>query len=89
MYKMVKVINEIQKERAYQVERWGTETDVEVNSAADFVLYITHYATRWFKNSIPPHGFSPEYREDMVKVATLAMAAVEAYDKREEENNNG
>ena len=77
---MYNILDEIRQERVKQTARWGgADEDAKNNSPSDFVLYITSYATRWFKGGLPPHNTS-EYRENMVKVATLALAAVEAYD---------
>lgn len=56
----------------------------------EWVGYITKYVTRWF-----PGGFSPwdaetdsAFRTSMIKVAALAVAAVEQYDRREAENES-
>lgn len=84
---MYNVIEAVAKEREYQVARWGLEADDTLNTPNDFVSYITRYSSRWF-----PGGFAPyttetvnDFRESMVKVATLAIAAVESVDRQREE----
>jgi hypothetical protein len=76
------VYDEIKAERDYQVERWGTKADTELNTPNDFVSYIAHYATRWLDGTFEPYRAetADAYRTSMVKVATLAVAAVEALD---------
>jgi hypothetical protein len=80
---MDKILEEIKNEREYQKNKWGgPEVDAENNSPADFVLYITHYATKWFKGGLPPHN-TEAFRESMIKVATLAVAAIEAQEHKQ------
>lgn len=73
----------IRKEREYQVAKWGTDADDKINRPMDFVGYISHHSSRWFNG-----GFAPYDREtlqafviQMVKVAALAIAAIEATNK--------
>ena len=74
------ILDEIRAERERQVSKWGgPDVDVENNTPADFVLYVTHYASKWFKGGLPPHDAS-SFRENMKKVAALAVAGIEAYD---------
>lgn len=73
------IISQITAEREKQVSKWGGPEKDIINSPADFVLYITHYATKWFKGGIPPHQ-TKDFRENMIKVAALAIAAIEAHD---------
>ncbi len=81
------IIKEIVTEREYQISRWGgPQEDAENNSPADFVLYITKYATDWFKGGLPPHD-TENFRESMIKVATLAIAAIQAEELFKEKVN--
>lgn len=74
------IINEVTQEREKQVSKWGgPEVDATQNTPSDFVLYITNYATKWFKGGLPPHD-TENFRKSMIAVAALAIAAVEAYD---------
>lgn len=79
---MEKIFAEIKAEREYQKNKWGNEADVTINTPNDFVAYITHYASRWFKGGFTPYPSSivDDYRTHMIKTAALAVAAIEALD---------
>lgn len=81
------ILGNIKAEREYQQERWGNEADDSVNEPNDFVAYINHYSTRWFPGGFVP--YTPEtvdkFRESMIKVAAIAVAAVESIDRQREE----
>jgi hypothetical protein len=76
---MEKILEDIRKEREYQVGKWGDEFDNK-NTANDWVTYIAMYATAGARMDASPEDF----RTAMIKVATLAVAALEAIDR-----NNG
>lgn len=66
----------IDVERDYQDDRWGTAFD-DLNTSNDWCSYICRYATNAASfNASPAH-----FREQMVKVAALAVAAIEATDR--------
>lgn len=73
---MDKVLAEIVNERKFQDTIWGREFDNH-NKLNDWVTYITHYAA---KNYGPKVGVEV-FRNNMIKVAALAVAAVEACDR--------
>ena len=77
-----KVLEEIKAEREYQIEKWGTDADVKLNTPNDFVSYISHHASKWFNGGFEPYNSDvvDAYRKQMIKVAALAVAAVEALD---------
>ena len=81
---MMTIYDEIKAERDYQVERWGMKADTTLNEPNDFAAYIANYATRWQDGTFAPYCSETldAYRECMVKVATLAVAAVEALDEQ-------
>lgn len=66
------IFAEIEFERGYQDGRWGTEFD-DKNTANDWVTYITHYATKAAPLTLDVENFE----EQMMKVAALAVAAIE------------
>lgn len=81
---MADIYEEIRKEREYQIAKWGNDKDDELNNPNDWVAYITHHSSRWF-----PGGFRPYdretlevFRKQMIKVATLAVAAIESHDRK-------
>ena len=80
------ILDEIKKERDYQDNKWGTTFD-DNNSPHDFAVYITKYATRNMGGTLGQKTFisDEEYaqiRTDMIKVAAIAAAAVEAIDRK-------
>lgn len=80
---MDNIINEIKAEREYQIAKWGVEKDDTLNNPNDWVAYISHHSSRWFPGGFRP--YSPEvladFRKQMIKVATLAVAAIESHDR--------
>ena len=74
----------VEAERARQDMRWGTDVDDQKNSPTDWVAYISHHATRWFKGGFKPYPKSvvDSYRDQMVRVAALAVAAIESLDRQ-------
>lgn len=89
------IFNEIMTERDYQVERWGNEFD-DKNTPNDWASYIMRYAaaTCEFDLGQPKGGpmtdkqreqyatmMKERRREQLIKVATLAVAAIEAQDR--------
>jgi len=71
-----KIFKEIKKERAYQDEKWGVKFD-DKNTLNDWITYINIYAGEAAKMGISKE----EQRKYMVKVASLAVAALEVFDR--------
>lgn len=82
------ILDVIAAERGYQMTRWGNKADDTLNSPNDWVAYISHHATRWFNGGFAPYDADTvaEFRKQMVKVATLAVAAIESVDRQTELN---
>jgi len=78
------IFAEVEAERARQDVRWGTDVDDARNTPNDWVAYIAHHSTRWFKGGFTP--YQPQvvdtFRAQMVKVAALAVAAIESLDRQ-------
>jgi len=73
------IFEAIEKERAYQDEKWGTRFD-DRNTVNDWAAYInTYLGERTTKMGLTPE----QQREGMVKVATLAVAALESFDRNQ------
>lgn len=67
------IFQQIDGEREYQDQKWGTEFD-DKNTANDWARYIADYTMK----ATPMKGFSQEvFEKHMMKVATLAVAAIE------------
>ena len=77
------IFEEIQKERAYQDTKWGGPPHDDEHTVRDWVFFIVGYLgkivispeTNWGRNEI-------NVRRYFVKVAALAVAALEALDRR-------
>lgn len=78
------VYEEIKSERDYQDKKWGHTADDTLNTPWMWAAYIARYATNWMKGTFLPIGTSAteDFRESMVKVAAIAVAAVESLDRQ-------
>jgi len=84
-----RVLQEIRFERSYQDAKWGGSKHDDTHSSFDWIVYITKYLGRavqfedvW-KNGEKPIGQSGHeiFRDMMVKIAALAVAAIEWHDR--------
>jgi hypothetical protein len=79
------VIKQIQDERARQIAhcKHGGDTDVfdRGNTQNDWVSYVAAYAGRASAKVGRNERQGESFRENMVKVAALAVAAIESHDK--------
>lgn len=75
-----KIFKEIDAERDAQDAKWGAEFD-DRNTAYNWAAYIAQYATRNLIGN-PRAASEVLFRADMVKVAALAVAAIESTDRR-------
>ncbi len=82
------IYDEIETERKYQRKRWGNDADDTSNTPFHFASYIAHYATRWMAGEWVPlrRGTTDAFRQAMVKVAAIAVAAIESVDRQREDN---
>lgn len=85
------IFKEIEAERHYQATKYADgsiekleQVDQTKNDPNDFTAYISHHSSRWM-----PGGFGPYsrevlqvFRKQMIKTATLAVAAIVWVDKR-------
>lgn len=71
-----KVLHEVAAERKYQDKKWGGPTHDDTESEANWIAYINKYAIGGFDDKDRP------FRERMVKVAALAVAAIESHDRK-------
>lgn len=71
-----KVLKQIESERAYQIDKWG-KVDNQ-NTPYNFAAYIGAYTNR---NLVGVPGDTEArrkaFKEDMIKVAALAVAAID------------
>lgn len=64
---------DIKKEREYQDGRWGKDHDLR-HSPNDWAAFTMRYLAKTTNEHITPS----DYRKNMIKVAALAIAAIEA-----------
>jgi len=79
------LFQEIEDERNKQDAKWGGPTNDELHSSWDWIAFITKHtgkAVMW-----PWDG--PLFRYQMVRVAALAVAAIEWFDRRPTNAGNG
>lgn len=84
---MSDVYEEIKAERSYQNDRWGTASDDSRNTPWMWAAYIAQYATKWMRGSFAPilSEETNAFRTCMIKVASIAVAAVESIDRQRAE----
>ena len=82
------IYKEIVAERTYQKEKWGNEVDDTLNTPWMWAAYISQYATKWMAGTFLPlkPDVTDTFRKAMVKVATLAIAAIESVDRQRANN---
>lgn len=67
------ILDEVFEERKYQCDTYGAEFD-DKNTANDWVTYITRYAANAGSDTFDRE----EYEKALIKVAALAVAAIES-----------
>ena len=82
------VYDEIASERAYQEGLWGNEADDKLNTPWMWTAYITGYASKWMVGTFLPlkRPVTDSFRKCMIKVAALAVAAVQSIDRQRAED---
>ncbi len=95
------IYDEIRAERERQDEAWGGPGHDDGHSALDWIGYIANHAARasggsveivdeghWWacRMTVNGNGGSP-FRRQMIRVAALAVAAVESFDRRAAESD--
>jgi hypothetical protein len=78
------ILNEVNLERVSQEHRWGNDTDDTKNTPWMYTAYIAQYAGSWMRGKFLPLAKSDTdlFRTAMLKVAALAVAAVESIDRQ-------
>lgn len=72
------VYEEIREERAHQDTKWGGAQHDDQHHPHDWLTYLVgHLGRAW------SYPFEPDvYRRQLIRVAALAVAAIESYDRR-------
>jgi hypothetical protein len=75
------IVAEIKAEKEYAENLWGTEFD-DKNTANDWASYLMIYAGRAVEMDRTTRLFNPiRFRTDMLKVAGLAISAIQTLDR--------
>lgn len=80
------VFDDIAEERAYQLAKWGGQEHDDSHSIRDWITYLLAYLGRAGSRETDWGRNIPKVRELFIKVAALAVAAVEAIDRRTHES---
>lgn len=70
------VISDVEDERLHQEDRWGVVND-DCNTIEDWCVYMSKYTLKASRSE--PN--SATQRRRLIQVATLAVAAVESFDR--------
>lgn len=70
------ILNEIRQERKYQDQKWSGSSFDDTHSEADWLQWLNEYANGTGRAA------GRAFRERMVKTAALAVAAIEAMDRK-------
>jgi len=83
------IYEEIKNERSYQDTKWGHVADDTLNTPWMWSSYIAQYATKWMAGTFLPLSSNTvdDFRKSMVKVASLAIAAIESIDRQRNSDN--
>ena len=71
------VFDEIVKERITQDEKWGGSSHDDTHTQFDWTRFIRDHADRAVRGQARDN-----FRQQMVRVAALAVAAIQAYDRK-------
>lgn len=74
-----RVLAEVEGERQYQNTKWGGATHDDHHAPDDWLRFLDEHVGK--ARSAAPVGW-PEYRQRLLEVAALAVAAVETLDRR-------
>jgi hypothetical protein len=81
------IFAEIEKERAYQTEKWGVEADDTLNTPWMWTSYICQYAAKWMTGLFTvPKASADLFRQMMIKTGAICFAAVESLDRQRAAN---
>jgi hypothetical protein len=81
---MKNILQEIQDERILQDHAWGGSEHDDTLSPSDWVAIIVKHLGKSVSYPFNP----PLFRTQLVRVAAIAVAAIEAYDRYEKKANN-
>ena len=74
------VYDDIRAERTRQDAKWGGPSHDDDHDRWDWIGFVRKHATRAF--AAVKRGELDDYRQHMVRVAALVVAAIESHDRR-------
>lgn len=81
----LQIFQEIAAERERQDFQWGGEGHDDTHDERDWLLYIRKQMARAWRAAPFTGVLMTDYRSRLVKIAALAVAALESFDRRCEE----
>lgn len=84
-----KVVDMIAEERARQDQQWGGPAQDDKHEPLEWMEYIGQQLEKFAKNLIvrgEPYCDTPDARQRFVKVAALAIAALESFERKDAVN---
>ena len=79
------ILEEVNNERRRSQDKWGDKFDDE-NTEQDWAAFIMYYTALGITSRLGAAPGRP-FREAMLKVATLAVTAIEAHDRAERDRH--
>ncbi len=80
------ILEEIKEERVHQNKKWGGADHDDLHGPYEWVAFITTYIGQSIQDIVNENGNYQlnlrTFRYNMVKVAALAVAAIEAVDRK-------
>lgn len=77
-----KIFREISKEREKQDLQWGGPQHDDMHDYLSWVNFIDNQVVKAY-DAIDDNYYLPEYRERLVKISALSVAAIESFDRKE------
>jgi hypothetical protein len=72
----------IDDERSRQDEQWGGAEHDDEHDADEWESVIVKHANRLTGSGVCDRVASPDYRARLIKIAAIAIAAIESFDRR-------
>jgi hypothetical protein len=79
------ILQEIKEEREHQDKKWGGPDHDDLHSPYEWASFIITYlgqAVTYTVNEVDPKRAMRSFRYNMIKVASLAVAAIEVADRK-------
>jgi len=89
---MIDILKEIEEERKHQDKKWGGADHDDTHDSYAWVSFIIYYLGQSTSDFVRSKGLFTSklrnFRYNMIKVAALAVAAIESCDRSLEKNDS-